>query len=88
MKTAIRSLIMIVVVAVVAPVAFAQEFHRNAYGMYAAPVIYGFAEGTRYQLDHRAAVSIWGSTTRTRSTPVSAHASKPSMPDETWTMPR
>jgi len=50
MKTAIRSLIMIVVVAVVAPVAFAQEFHRNAYGMYAAPVIYGFAEGTRYQL--------------------------------------
>jgi len=33
-----------------APCAHAQEFHRNAYGMYAAPTIYGLAKGSEYEV--------------------------------------
>jgi hypothetical protein len=28
----------------------AQDYHRNAYGMYAAPTIYGFAKGSEYSV--------------------------------------
>jgi hypothetical protein len=46
-----KHVIALIVIALfaLAPAARAQDFHRNAYGMYAAPVMYGFAKGTRYQ---------------------------------------
>jgi hypothetical protein len=42
--------VVLVMVVCAAPVAQAQEFHRNAYGMYAAPTIYGISHGSEYEL--------------------------------------
>jgi hypothetical protein len=46
----IVSLIGMFVVLLVGTAAQAQDFRRNAYGMYAAPTIYGFAQGSEYNV--------------------------------------
>ena len=46
----IAPLIAVLVSLLAAPAARAQEFHRNAYGMYVAPTFYGIAKGTEYEL--------------------------------------
>jgi hypothetical protein len=38
-----------------ASTAQSQDFHRNVYGMYAAPTLYGFAQGSDYQLGNSGA---------------------------------
>jgi hypothetical protein len=51
MKRITTSIVLITIVLLAfAPAAHAQEFHRNAYGMYAAPTMFGLAEGTKYEL--------------------------------------
>jgi hypothetical protein len=46
----ITPLIAVLAVLLLAPLARAQELHRNAYGMYAAPTIFGAAKGSEYDL--------------------------------------
>jgi hypothetical protein len=50
MKSVLFSALIAVAVCCTASFAHAQEFHRNAYGIYAAPSMYGLAKGNRYQL--------------------------------------
>ncbi|HKW13721.1 MAG TPA: hypothetical protein VJS69_04460 [Candidatus Krumholzibacteria bacterium] len=49
MKFAVALVVLLTVLTALAPGAHAQEFHRNAYGMYIAPGMYGIAKGTDYQ---------------------------------------
>ena len=51
MKPVFRFAALLFLFALVAvPAAHAQDFRRNAYGMYAAPTIYGFAKGSEYDV--------------------------------------